>query len=234
MGIGLLNCGECGVEFRPSSSQWYTKHKGRKYCSRTCLGAGNRKSSKVWWNANPDTNTVIRPTVSCTYCKKEFTATPQQHRKLVKQPDANVYCTRECIFLNTGHTETRLYALKWMEEHPDVGGLEAAKALGIPYVTLCYWRKKAGMPFNKFTWRTMQNCGHCGQEYWPSSAQWHQRGKHKDQVCSEECRCALFSKRMTGMPKHNLRKHGLYGLEAQQTKLLRRKIKEFTKEGAKA
>ena len=234
MPIEPLNCAECGVEFQPSRSQWDTRHKSRKYCSRGCLSAGLRKSSKTWWNANPDTNTVIRPTVGCSYCKKEFTATPSQHRKLVKQPDANVYCTRECLFLNTGHTDTRLHALKWLEEHPNVGGLEAARALGIPYITLRYWRKKAGMPFNRFAYKTMQTCGWCDKEYWPSNAQWDQREDYETQVCSEECRSALFSKRMTGVPNYNLRKHGLYSLEMRQVKQVRKDIDKFINEGAKA
>lgn len=232
MAIGPLNCGECGVKFQPSRSQWDTRHKGRKYCGRTCMGTGNRKSSKIWWNANPDTNTVIRPTVSCTYCQKEFTATPNQHRKLVKQPKASVYCTKECVSEQQRHTETRLHALKWMKEHPDVGGLDAARALGVPYITLRNWRKAEGMPFNRYGYKTMQNCGYCEKEYWPSSAQWDQREDYQAQVCSDKCHRALYSERMTGVPKHKLRKHGLYGLEAQQTKLLRRKIKEFINEGA--
>ena len=232
MAIGLLNCGECGVEFQPSSSQWYTKHKGRKYCSRTCMGAGNRKSSKAWWTANPDTNTVQRPTVSCAYCHKAFTATENQHHKLQKQPDANVYCTRKCVFLNTGHTETRLHALKWMKEHPDVGGLDAARMLGIPYITLRNWRKAEGMPFNRYGFKTIQNCGYCEKEYWPSNAQWDQREDYQSQVCSDECHRALYSERMTGVPKHSLRKHGLYSLEMKQVKQVRKAIDKFIKEGA--
>ena len=230
----LFSCAECGVEFQPSRNQWDTRHKDRKYCGRTCMGIGNRKSSKIWWDANPLTNTVVRPTVSCAYCQKKFTATQNQHQKLVKQPDANVYCTRKCVFLNTGHTEMRLHALEWMKEHPDVGGLDAARALGVPYITLRNWRKAEGMPFNRYGYKTMQDCGHCGQKYWPSSAQWDQREDYETQLCSRKCHSEFQSARTKGVPNFTLRKHGLYGLEAQQVKLLRRKIKKFIKEGAKA
>lgn len=232
MAIGPLNCGECGVEFQPSRSQWDTRHKGRKYCSRACLGAGNRKSSKTWWNANPDTNTVTRPTVSCAYCQKEFTATPNQHRKLVKHPDANVYCTRECLFLNTGHTEMRLHALKWMQENPKVGGLRAARVLGIPYVTLHRWRKLEGMPLNRFGYKTPLTCGHCGEDFWPSSAQWDQREDYKAQVCSSKCHRELQSARTKGVPRPDLRKHGLYSLEMEQVKQVRKAIYNYVEEGA--
>lgn len=233
MAIGPLNCGECGVEFQPTRAQWDKKHRGRVFCGRECLSAGNRKSSKAWWTANPLTNTVVRPIVNCAYCQKEFTATQNQHQKLVKQPDANVYCTRECVHEATRHTETRDRAIAWMKANPDVGGLHAARELGISYITLLNWRRAEGMPRKSFMYRTTQNCTHCGEEYWPSSAQWHQRERHKDQVCSEKCRCDAHSSRALGVPRHDLRKHGLYGLEAQQVKLLRRKIKEFINEGAR-
>lgn len=235
MGTKLLTCGECGVEFQPSRNQWDKRNTNKRaFCSRKCLGAGNRKSSKAWWNANPDTNTVIRPTVSCAYCQKEFTASPHQHQKLAKQPDANVYCTKKCQALNMGHTDIRANALKWMKENPDVGGLHAARALGIPYVTLHRWRKLEGMPVNNFEYRSAKTCGNCGKEFWPSSAQWHQRDDYMSQVCSDKCRGELASARMTGVPRPEYRKHGLYSLEMRQVKQVRKAIYKFIEEGAKA
>jgi hypothetical protein len=232
MAIGLLNCGECGAEFQPSRSQWDTRHRGRKYCGRTCMVIGNRKSSKVWWDANPLTNTVERPTKICAACGVEFTATPYQHQKLVKQPDANVYCTRHCVHEVTRHTEKRHNALKWMRDNPDVGGLRAARILGIPYITLRHWRIQEGMPFNCYGYKTTQTCGCCGEEYWPSNAQWDQREDYKAQVCSDKCHRELTSKRMKGVPNHKLRKHGLYSLEMQQVKQLRKSIYKFINQGA--
>ena len=232
MGIGLLTCAECGVEFQPSRNQWDRRNRGRSFCSRQCLGAGNRKSSVAWWTANPDTNTVVRPTVTCACCRKEFTATPNQHRKLMKQPDANVYCTRECLVLGIGHTEKRRSAIKWMKDNPNIGGLRAARALGIPYITLRNWRKQEGMPFNRFGYKTVQNCGHCGKEYWPSNAQWDQREDYVAQVCSRKCHRELQSIRTKGIPRYDLRKHGLYSLEMEQVKQVRKAIYKFIEEGA--
>lgn len=227
-----LPCAECGVMFMPSKNQWDKRKRSRIFCSRTCLSDGNRKSSVAWWTANPDTNTVRRPTVNCAYCQKEFTASPSQHQKLVKKPDANVYCTRECLFLNTGHTQTREYALRWVQDHPEVGGKQAAELLGIPYPTLHYWRKKAGLPIKKFEYRTTKNCGYCGEEFWPSSAQWHQRKDYEVQVCSDKCHRELLSHRNKGVPRHHLRKHGLYSIEMEQVKQIRKAIHKFIEEGA--
>jgi hypothetical protein len=39
---------------------------------------------------------------------------------------------------------------------------------------------------------------------------------------------------MTGVPKHSLRKHGLYSLEMKQVKQVRKAIDKFINEGAKA
>jgi hypothetical protein len=228
-----LTCAECSLKFQASRSQWDKRNtRSRVFCSTGCYKVGLRKSSKAWWDENPDTNTIVRPTVGCAYCRKKFTVTASQHQKLVKQPDANVYCTRRCLFLNTGHTEKRRHALAWMREHPDVGGLDAARALGIPYITLRYWRKKEGMPFNRFEYKKIQTCGCCGKEYLPSGAQWHQREDYKTQVCSDRCRRELTSKRTKGVPNYKLRKHGLYSLEMEQVKQLRKAIHRFTTEGA--
>jgi hypothetical protein len=228
-----LICAECGVSFTGTQNQWDRRNRGRSFCSRKCLGVGNRKSSKAWWAANPDTNTVQRPTVSCACCGKPFSASESQHHKLKKNPDTKVYCTRECVFLSIGHTETRRNAIKWMQEHPEVGGLDAARHLGVPYITLRNWRKAEGMPFNRYGYKTMQTCGECGEEFWPSNAQWDQREDYQVQVCSNECRSALQSKRTKGVPNLKMRKHGLYGLEAEEVKRLRRKIKKLTNQGAK-
>lgn len=232
MAIGLLNCGECGVEFQPSRSQWDSRHRGRKYCGRTCMVIGNRKSSKIWWNANPLTNTVIRPMKICAACGVEFTVTPNQHQKLVKQPDASVYCTRNCVHEATRHIETRLHALKWMEEHPDIGGLRAARILGVPYITLRNWRKAEGRPFNRYGYKTTQTCGNCNKDFWPSSSQWDQREDYGAQVCSSKCFRELTSKRKKGVPNHKIRKHGLYSLEMEQVKQLRKSIYKFINQGA--
>lgn len=231
----ILTCAECGVEFQPSRNQWEKRNKGnRSFCSHGCMVAGNRKSSNAWWNANPDANTVTRPTVSCAYCQKEFTASPHQHQKRAKEPDAAVYCTKECHSLSMAHADIRANALKWMRENPEVGGLYAARILGIPYVTLHRWRKAEGMVVNNFEYRTAQTCGCCGKEFWPSSSQWQQREERQSQVCSEECRRGLFSARRKGVPRPKIRKHGLYSLEMKQVNQVRKAIYNFIEEGAKA
>lgn len=227
-----LTCAECGVSFAGTKSQWDRRNRGRSFCSRKCIREGHRKSSKAWWNANPDTNTVQRPTMPCAYCGKEFVISAHQHYNLRKDPSVNVYCTRKCLFLNTGHTDIRRHAIQWVQEHPEVGGEEAARQLGIPYATLLRWRKMEGLQVKSLEYRTVQTCGHCGKEYWPSSSQWHQRTDYMAQVCSDKCRGELASARMAGVPRPECRKHGLYSLEMMEVRRLRRAIKQFVKEGA--
>lgn len=227
-----LACSECGSMFTPTKPQWDIRRRGRSFCSRECRAVGQRRSSKEWWDANPLTNTVTRPTRACAVCGAGFTISAKQHHNMRKDPEANLYCTRECFHTIHRHAETRAHAIAWMRKHPEVGGLKAARALNIPYHTLIVWRKDEGMPCNKVTRRGAKTCTHCGEEYWPSRAQWHSREKYKAQVCSDKCRRGALSARTLGVPRPDLRKHGLYSLEMYQVRRVRKAIDNFIKNGA--
>jgi hypothetical protein len=228
-----LPCAECGSGFMPTKAQWDKRSWGRVFCGRECLAVGMRKSSNVWWDANPLTNTVTRPTRPCAVCGADFAISEKQHYNIRKNPEAKVYCTRECYQTTRRHDETRANAIAWMRTHPEVGGQSAARALNIGYMTLYNWRKAEGLvPYREIARRSFQTCAHCGEEYWPSSAQWHQRNKQNYQVCSEKCRRDAQSARTLGVPVHKLRKHGLYSLEVEQAKQLRKAIYKFINNGA--
>jgi len=173
-----------------------------------------------------------RPIASCASCGVTFEPNYKQVESAKK--GMRNYCSKPCMERGRTTRTDRAAAIEWARAHPDVSAKQAASTLGIPYPTVLSWYRREGLHIRYWGERkTSQTCGYCGITFMPTGGQWHGRKKCSEQYCSDECHRKKQSQQAQGVPKLYLRKHGLYSLEMEQVKQLRKDIYNFINEGAK-
>lgn len=173
-----------------------------------------------------------RPATTCATCGITFEPSCKQVESAKK--GMRNYCSKPCMERGRTTRADRAASIEWARAHPDVSAKRAASILGIPYATLKSWYEKEGLHIREYGERkTAKTCGYCGNTFMPTNGQWHGRKKYIEQYCSAECHRSRQSQRAQGAPKLYLRKHGLYSLEMEQVKQIRKDIYKFINEGAK-